>query len=440
MQLFGGSKKGKHSPGAKPANTRKQNGETAQYSSQPTEEPEAFTRKQEKKGSRRALKRVGVAFLILITLCVALYAGFRLWTKAPDIIGKLPTIHSKEPDSTPDPGATPDPDATQPPEVEPTETPIEGQAPEVIDAANRRDGVYTFAVVGKDVEGSHTDTNILGMFDTRAGKLNFVSIPRDTLINSGYDIKKINYVYPASLNNNKDATGNLLAAYEDLLGYPVDCYAIVDISAAADLIDAIGGVWFDVPVDMHFDGWNQDPPIYIDFKKGYQLLNGEDAIKVFRFRVNTYDSGGYYGGYPDGDVGRVQTQYALLRAMMEQMLTLGNIPNLGKAIDIYTEKVETNLSARNLGFFAQEFLKLSGDDISFQTFPGDLGLDLYGKDYINPRITEWLEMINEYFNPFTVDITAANIDMMRYDMATDDFYCTQGRIRGGRYSFAGSQA
>ena len=56
---------------------------------------------------------------------------------------------------------------------------MDGVAPGQADS-NRRPGVWTFLVSGLDREGLHTDTNIVGMFDTVEGKLNLVNLPRDT--------------------------------------------------------------------------------------------------------------------------------------------------------------------------------------------------------------------------------------------------------------------
>ena len=53
-----------------------------------------------------------------------------------------------------------------------------------------------------------------------------------------------------------------------------------------------------------------------------------------------------------------------------------------------------------------------------------------GKSYVLPYIDEWLEVINEYLNPFTVEITRENINMISYDMETGTWDMTQGYIAG----------
>ncbi len=434
MQLFGGKKKGGHAaPGGGKKSARPVREDELIKSSADTEYGEAplyddedrLIQAQEKKGMARWLKTVLIVLGALTVLSAVAVGVFKIWIKAPDIAGTTPT-----------PAVTAPQESEQ---VEVTAKPIETQAPEVIAAENRRPGTYTFAIMGRDVEANNMDTIIVGMFDTVEGKLNFASIPRDTLINTGYDVKKPNYIYPACVNNKKDGIAPTLAALKDLLGYELDCYAVVDVSAVEDIIDAIGGVWFDVPRDMKYDGWDQKPPIYIDIKKGYQLLNGEDFVKVARFRYTTNQWGNISGGYGGGDIDRIAVQHDLLMAAMEQILDIGNIPNLSKAIDIYEAKVQTNLTARNLGYFAAEFLKMDFSNITFQTLPGDSSIWLYETSYVSPYIDQWLEIVNQYLNPYDVAITRANVNMISYD-AVNGFTTTQGYVAGGEFSFRGAMA
>ena len=85
------------------------------------------------------------------------------------------------------------------------------------------------------------------------------------------------------------------------------------------IVDAMGGVWFDVPRNMNYDDPYQD--LHIHQEKGYRLLTGDDAMQVLRYR---HDNDMRYG-YPDGDLGRIKTQQGLLKAMIEQLMSLKNI-------------------------------------------------------------------------------------------------------------------
>lgn len=414
MQLFGGKKDPKHTPDGPKPGAPIDSGKDTKYGMPPTSPPEDFTDREEKTGNRRWLKVTLIVAAVLVLIVAGAYIGLQIWMDAPDVNVGGPTTHAPQTSGEPN-------------QVEPTMEPAE--APDQISSGNRRSGTYTFAIIGTDVVSNSTDTIMVGMLDTVEGKLNVVSIPRDTLVNTGYDRKKINYIYPANLNNGKDGLQPLLNTIEDILGYPVDSYAVVDIEVCAAIVDAIGGVWFDVPVDMDWDAWDQD--YYIHIKAGYQKLNGEDAVKVMRFRYSNDGTNTYAGG----DIDRLNVQHDLLMELAKQTLTLGNIPNLGKLISIYENNVTTNVTARNLAYYAQEFLKLSPDDITFQTMPANYWGSLYGEGYCFPYIDDWLEMINGFLNPFDTEITRANLDMLYSDGVS--VYSTTGSIRGGIESFYG---
>lgn len=285
----------------------------------------------------------------------------------------------------------------------------------------RNNGMYTFLVVGRDKVGNNTDTIMVGRIDVVNKTLNVISIPRDTLINSNYNVKKINYIYPANVNTGGDAIGSLCEAVSNMLGFNVDNYIVVDIQAAAELVDCIGGVEFDVPVDMHYDDPGQD--LHIDLDAGLQTLNGDNAVKVFRFR-NTYAG---------GDIERIGVQHDLLMAIAKQTLTLGNVPNLGEIIDIVENHTETDLTADNIRFYIKAFLTIDKEDVQFLTMPGDPYGCIYGMSYVYPDIDAWLDMVNEYISPYVDKVTVGNVNMAT--VMNGNFYTTTGELPGGVTSF-----
>ena len=372
-----------------------------------------YVSREERKSSRRWVKRLAITLAVIAVIAIGAYAGIRSWMRPPDI-------------------ATPGTDDVTE-SAAPTDNGVEEVEPTVIDAENRRDNVYTFVISGLDREGLHTDTNIIGMFDIAAGKLNLVNIPRDTLVNIDNIHKKMNQPYPSSINNGGDGISALLATVEDLVGYPVDCYAIVEIQVVEEIVDALGGVYFDIPFDMDWDAPDQNPPVSIHIKAGHQLLDGENFVNAMRFRMSNDGS----QTYARGDIERIEFQQQLLMALASQTLNLGNITNLPKIYDIVMSSVDTNLSLGNIAYFAAEFLKLSSDDISFMTLPGKSDGTVYGESYVIPYIDEWLEMVNEYFNPFTVEITRENVDMIATFDNGATFDTTQGYVAGGETHFYG---
>lgn len=278
--------------------------------------------------------------------------------------------------------------------------------------SDRKDGCFTFLVAGRDVESGCTDVIIVGRLDTVNHTINMVSIPRDTMINKGN--LKVNTAYQGNLSSGGNGIDGLLKEMKKICGFDIDSWAIVDVEAVARLIDAIGGVYFDVPIDMIYKDGAQG--LDINIKKGYQLLSGEDAVKVLRFRK----------GYPNGDLGRIKTQHDFIKAMAEQMLDVGNIPNLGAAIKVYEDCVQTNLSAGNVLFYAKEFLKVDSEDINFVEMPMMRGGMVNGQSFVFININGWLDVVNEYLNPYKEDITQRNVSIKSSADGGESFFYSAG--------------
>ena len=354
-------------------------------------------------------KKIALIICCALALVCAAAALYMLWEKPPERGGEgLQTI---EPTATPE--NTEKPQATSTPE--PTEDPNAG-AP-----ATLNENMYTFLVVGIDRAAMLTDVIMVGRLDTEAHEINVVSIPRDTLVNKYGSVKKVNTYYNSDIASGGDGVTGLMGGIKNLLGFEPDCYAVVDLEAFVELVDAIGGVDYDVPVAMHYHDPTQD--LYIDLEPGMQHLNGQQAMGVVRFR----------SGYASADIGRIGTQQDFLMSVASQFLTLGNIPNLPQFIEIFTEYVDTNMTTANLAFFARQFLLCSAEDIHFQTMPANYGDSIKGVSYVSIYLNDWLEMVNECLNPYDTDVTAANVNILTH--SSSGFYSTVGYVAGGEDSF-----
>ncbi len=376
-------------------------------------------RPEEHMSEKRPRKRSNAGKIAAISVCVVLIlvfgavAWYMSWEKPPERPGSGlvdPTYESTKP------AESSSPEATAAPTVEPTDDPNEG-AP-----ASLNENMYTFLIVGLDQVSNSTDTMMVGRIDTENHTIDVVSLPRDTLVNVSWSVKKINTLYSADLNTGGNGIDGLLDGLKDILGFQIDCYAVVDLTAFVELVDAIGGVDYNVPVNMNYYDPTQD--LYINIPAGEQHLTGEEALKVVRFR----------SGYASADIGRIGTQQDFLKSVASQMLTLGNIPNLPTFIDIFEEYVETNMSTANLAFFARQFLMCKSEDINFHTLPGNYGDSIKGLSYVSIYLDEWLEMVNTYLNPYDQDVTAANVNILTHSSSTG-FSSTTGYVAGGVDSF-----
>ena len=176
----------------------------------------------------------------------------------------------------------------------------------------------------------------------RAGE--FVPSPRtDTMIFItiiGNDISMINLprdLYLPELNTKLNAvrayTGaeGLKDAVSDILGVPIDYYAIVNIDIFERLVDAIGGVEVTVPYPMQYQDCAEG--LEIDFEPGPTHMDGEDASNFVRFRNTAL-----------GDIDRIDNVkrmgYAILARLKE--LNVRAVATLPRLIDTYFDEVETN--------------------------------------------------------------------------------------------------
>lgn len=368
--------------------------------------------KKKKRGSSIALY---IVLTVLLLLCAAVTVYF-LWEKAPDVAGNraektTAAVEGSFAETVPAQA----PEATPAPTPEPTPEPIREIAP----TTARQDGVYTILLVGEDQSSGNTDTVLVGKIDTNAHKMDFVSIPRDTLLNMDGDIRKINCVYYQAREMGMNAAKELKDKVTELIGFEVDCYAVIDLQAFMDVIDAVGGIDYTVRQEVWMDDVWQNLFTYIP--QGEQHLDGYRAMCLVRYRA----------GYADADLGRIEIQHDFLKSAARQMISLGNIPNLRKVINILSENIDTNLSASNIAYLARQALMCKEEDINFYTVPTAAKTLGAGYSYAVILVYQWVPMINEYLNPYQEPITMNHINVMYSDYF--GISCTGSEIRGAWY-------
>ena len=210
-----------------------------------------------------------------------------------------------------------------------------------------------------------TDTIMIFKYNPGTQNAYLISVPRDTYTgyNKSYATSsdKINCLYQG------EHPEKTLEAVNRVTGLDLEYYVVVDTEALKALVDAIGGVYFDVPIDMKYTDKKQD--LYINLKAGYQLLDGDKAEQVVRFRHNqdgtTYDS-----KYGDNDTGRMKTQRNFLKAVMKQTLKPSNIMNIVTFIDIAQTYVKTNIPIDVMKQYIAPAVNFNIDSLETGTIPG----------------------------------------------------------------------
>ena len=165
---------------------------------------------------------------------------------------------------------------------------------------------YYVLALGSDAregdEASRTDTMVLMRIDFFGGKVTMVSIPRDTMVEiDGYGRSKINAAYAYG------GAGGAVRAVSKLTGTPINHVAVIHFDELVGLIDYLGGVTVNVPVDVNDPDYSG-----LVLSSGTQTMDGETALLWVRARH----------GFEDGDYQRQEDQRILITAIINRILSL----------------------------------------------------------------------------------------------------------------------
>jgi len=281
------------------------------------------------------------------------------------------------------------------------------------DGERKSKDFYTVLVLGRDTGVGNTDTMLLASYDVTNQKAKVMSIPRDTMVNVPWDVKRINSVY----NYYGGGEKGIKALYKEisqLVGFEPDYQVIVEWDAVGAIVEAMGGVYYDVPRNMNYDDPYQD--LHIHQTKGYRKLSGSDVMQVLRYR---HDTDIHYG-YPDGDLGRIKTQQSLLKAMIEQLLQLKNVTKIGDFARAVKNNVTSDLTFEEMLWFGSQAVMggLKVEDVNFVTMP-NTALYVYSRayprwpqNYVFPKAQELLDIVNNELSPFVEKFTMSDLDIM----------------------------
>ena len=189
---------------------------------------------------------------------------------------------------------------------------------------------------------SRTDSMMLLSIDPVSKSAGLLSIPRDLWVYiPGYDYYKINTAYFLGEANKLPEGGPGLAmdTVEQVLGVPVQYYALVDFNAFVRIIDELGGVKIRPTERIKIDPLGPNNSFYLD--PGVYVVDGATALAYAR---NRYTEG--------GDFDRANRQQEVLLSVRERVLQFNMLPTLvTKAPTLYNEVqkgVRTNLTLQQI--------------------------------------------------------------------------------------------
>ncbi|HDP1910622.1 TPA: polyisoprenyl-teichoic acid--peptidoglycan teichoic acid transferase [Staphylococcus aureus] len=239
---------------------------------------------------------------------------------------------------------------------------------------------------GQDAEHSRSDAMILTTFNQSKYQIRMLSIPRDTI---SY-IPKVGYYDKIT---HAHAYGGPIAAMDSVeatMNVPVDYYVRVNMKAFVEAVNELGGIYYDVPYDLNEP--NTDDTGKIKIKKGYQKLNGDEALAVARTR------------HHDSDLKRGQRQMELIKILFQKAQEVDSIDKLDNVIQIVGKNAKHNLTNSEIKALAKMYLT---NDVEIKT------AQLKGKDdmlngiyYYHPSV----ESIQKYANLLRKDLELSPIN------------------------------
>lgn len=247
----------------------------------------------------------------------------------------------------------------------------------------------TFLLMGTNQ--NLTDTIMVCSYDPKTQKASMLSIPRDTFIgknkNKATSYDKINSLYQG------DNPEKVMKSAGELLGIDLSYYIVIDTNALVQLVDQIGGVYFDVPINMKYDDPTQN--LHINLKAGHQLIKGKQAEQLLRFRHNNNGTS-YSTEYGDNDYGRMRTQREFISAAISQTLKASNILKLTNLLDIVKKNVTTNMDFNLLKDYIPYAIEFNTENIQSGVLPGESELCNGVWIFIHNK-KETTQLVNEMF-------------------------------------------
>ena len=219
--------------------------------------------------------------------------------------------------------------------------------------ADRKDPVKRFLIFGRDQAAALTDSIFLVSRNEMTEELRVLQIPRDTY--AAYtegSYRKLNGALRA-LGSEK-----CKAFFSRALGVKIDWFAAMNLECVSLLVDTVGGVDLDVPMNMDYSDPSQGLEIHLS--KGRQHLDGASALSFIRFR----------SGYVNADLGRMDAQKMFLRAFAEKCQNL-NAATFLRMFMISVPHMQTDLPVTEAIRISRGLLKCDFSSVPIETAPGE---------------------------------------------------------------------
>jgi polyisoprenyl-teichoic acid--peptidoglycan teichoic acid transferase len=165
--------------------------------------------------------------------------------------------------------------------------------------------------------------------------------------------------YGEGLTDEQRAWRAVIGTIQELAGVPIDGMVAVDLNGFVRLVDAVGGLWIDVPRrlrDTRYPREDGSGRVGIDIRRGCQLLEGWEALAYARSRQQ------------DDDYQRMGRQQLVLTSLRRQLDPLALLPHVNTLFDIAGDNLWLYLDRNDIPQLARVAAAVDADRIQTITF------------------------------------------------------------------------
>lgn len=205
---------------------------------------------------------------------------------------------------------------------------------------------------GENHRGAYlADTIIIASFDPKEGAVTMLSIPRDLYIKyETWGFGRINGLFENSYYNAQQdietAAQTMMKKLTQLTSIPISYYAIINFQWFEQLVDSLWWVSIDVPSTLIDSTYPKDEytVMTIKFEKGFQTMDGSQALQYTRSRHST------------SDFSRSYRQQQVIQAIVKKLTSFSNITypsTISQLYSTFTNYIHTNISLSEMLSLAQ---------------------------------------------------------------------------------------
>ena len=253
-----------------------------------------------------------------------------------------------------------------------------------------------FLLVGLDNQ-LLADAIMVGTFYRVSGNIHLMSVPRDMIARipaHRMERMRADGIHPPQtlkINEIRSHGGRLHGIYylqeqiEEMFGVDFNFYVEVEIPAFRRIVDAIGGVYMNVPRRLFYESLDQNPPLRINVPAGYRRLDGNMAEGVVRYRQ-----------WPMGDLTRNEMQMEFMTNLISQATTReALLADPLEMIDIVLSYVRSNIGV-SAAMYIPYIPQIDTGNVTTFTLPGTIGR-VGNREFFIPNTTLLPSVISDVF-------------------------------------------